>query len=96
MGVTRETKAARVALIMCDFAGGLHQLGPEWQVLPGLAGATNVIAGNLMGIAQTSLKRLTGAAGRPATRPTLRLRRPATSPLARPSASARPGKPRRS
>jgi NADH:ubiquinone oxidoreductase subunit 2 (subunit N) len=79
MGVTGDTKAARFAPIVCDFAGGLHQLGPEWQVLPGLAGATSVIAGNLIGIAQTSLRRLTGAAGRRATRTSRRLRRPATS-----------------
>lgn len=53
----RETKGAAFALIVCDFAGGLYQVGPEWQVLPGLAGATRVIASTVMGIAKSSLKR---------------------------------------
>src|SRR6266702_4759751 len=57
------TKAAAFAMIVRVFAGGLPHLGPEWQVLLAFVAATSMIVGNLLAIAQTSLKRLLAYSG---------------------------------
>jgi len=57
------TKAAGFAMIIRVFAGGLPHLAPEWQVLLAFVAATSMIVGNLMAIAQSSLKRLLAYSG---------------------------------
>jgi NADH-quinone oxidoreductase subunit N len=57
------TKAAAFAMIVRVFAGGLPHLAPEWQVLLAFVAATSMIVGNVMAIAQTSLKRLLAYSG---------------------------------
>jgi NADH-quinone oxidoreductase subunit N len=57
------TKAAAFAMIVRVFAGGLPHLSPEWQVLLAFVAATSMIVGNLMAIAQSSLKRLLAYSG---------------------------------
>src|SRR5436190_2547743 len=57
------TKAAAFAMIVRVFAGGLPHLAPEWQTLLAFVAATSMIVGNLLAIAQTSLKRLLAYSG---------------------------------
>jgi NADH-quinone oxidoreductase subunit N len=57
------TKAAAFAMIIRVFSGGLPHLAPEWQTLLAFVAATSMIVGNLMAIAQTSLKRLLAYSG---------------------------------
>jgi NADH-quinone oxidoreductase subunit N len=57
------TKAAAFAMIVRVFAGGLPHLAPEWQVLLAFVAATSMIVGNLMAIAQSSMKRLLAYSG---------------------------------
>jgi NADH-quinone oxidoreductase subunit N len=57
------TKAAAFAMIVRVFAGGLPHLAPEWQALLAFVAATSIVVGNLMAIAQTSLKRLLAYSG---------------------------------
>jgi NADH-quinone oxidoreductase subunit N len=57
------TKAAAFAMIVRVFAGGLPHLAPEWQTLIWFISATSMIWGNLMAIAQTSVKRLLAYSG---------------------------------
>jgi NADH-quinone oxidoreductase subunit N len=57
------TKAAAFAMIVRVFASGLPHLGPEWQALLAFVAATSMIVGNLLAIAQTSLKRLLAYSG---------------------------------
>jgi NADH-quinone oxidoreductase subunit N len=57
------TKAAAFAMIVRVFAGGLPHLAPEWQALLAFIAATSMIVGNLMAIAQSSLKRLLAYSG---------------------------------
>jgi NADH-quinone oxidoreductase subunit N len=57
------TKAAAFAMIVRVFAGGLPHLAPEWQALLAFVAATSMIVGNLLAIAQTSLKRLLAYSG---------------------------------
>ncbi|HEV2027127.1 MAG TPA: NADH-quinone oxidoreductase subunit N [Candidatus Dormibacteraeota bacterium] len=57
------TKAAAFAMIVRVFAGGLPHLAPEWQTLLAFVAATSIIVGNLMAIAQSSLKRLLAYSG---------------------------------
>lgn len=57
------TKAAAFAMIVRVFAAGLPHLAPEWQTLLAFVAATSMIVGNLMAIAQTSLKRLLAYSG---------------------------------
>jgi NADH-quinone oxidoreductase subunit N len=57
------TKAAAFAMIVRVFAGGLPHLAPEWQALLAFVAATSMIVGNLMAIAQSSLKRLLAYSG---------------------------------
>jgi len=57
------TKAAAFAMIVRVFAGGLPHLAPEWQILLAFVAATSMVVGNVMAIAQTSLKRLLAYSG---------------------------------
>ena len=57
------TKAAAFAMIVRVFAAGLPHLSPEWQALLAFVAATSMIVGNLLAIAQTSLKRLLAYSG---------------------------------
>jgi len=57
------TKAAAFAMIVRVFVGGLPHLAPEWQVLLAFVAATSMIVGNVMAIAQSSLKRLLAYSG---------------------------------
>ncbi len=57
------TKAAAFAMIIRVFAGGLPHLAPEWQVLLAFVAATSMVVGNLMAIAQTTMKRLLAYSG---------------------------------
>jgi NADH-quinone oxidoreductase subunit N len=57
------TKAAAFAMIVRVFAGGLPHLAPEWQALLAFVAATSMIVGNVMAIAQSSLKRLLAYSG---------------------------------
>jgi NADH-quinone oxidoreductase subunit N len=57
------TKAAAFAMIVRVFAGGLPHLAPEWQVLLAFVSATSMVVGNVMAIAQSSLKRLLAYSG---------------------------------
>jgi NADH-quinone oxidoreductase subunit N len=57
------TKAAAFAMIIRVFAGGLPHLAPEWQALLAFVAATSMVVGNLMAIAQSSLKRLLAYSG---------------------------------
>ena len=57
------TKAAAFAMIVRVFAEGLPHLGPEWQALLAFVAATSMIVGNLLAIAQSSLKRLLAYSG---------------------------------
>ena len=57
------TKAAAFAMIVRVFAGGLPHLAPDWQVLLAFVAATSMVVGNVMAIAQTSLKRLLAYSG---------------------------------
>ena len=57
------TKAAAFAMIVRVFAGGLPHLAPEWQTLLAFVAATSMIVGNLMAIAQQSLKRMLAYSG---------------------------------
>ena len=57
------TKAAAFAMIVRVFAAGLPHLAPEWQVLLAFVAATSMIVGNLLAIAQSSLKRLLAYSG---------------------------------
>jgi NADH-quinone oxidoreductase subunit N len=50
-------------MIVRVFAGGLPHLAPEWQVLLAFVAATSMVVGNVMAIAQTSLKRLLAYSG---------------------------------
>ena len=57
------TKAAAFAMIVRVFAGGLPHLAAEWQLLLAFVAATSMIVGNVMAIAQTSLKRMLAYSG---------------------------------
>jgi NADH-quinone oxidoreductase subunit N len=57
------TKAAAFAMIVRVFAGGLPHLAPEWQALLAFVAATSMVVGNLMAVAQSSLKRLLAYSG---------------------------------
>src|SRR5881628_4205417 len=57
------TKAAAFAMIVRVFAGGLPHLAPEWQVVLAIVAFASMVFGNLMAIAQTSLKRLLAYSG---------------------------------
>src|SRR5689334_7556590 len=57
------TKAAAFAMIVRVFSAGLPHLAPEWQTLLAFVAATSMIVGNLLAIAQTSLKRLLAYSG---------------------------------
>jgi NADH-quinone oxidoreductase subunit N len=57
------TKAAAFAMIIRVFAGGLPHLAPEWQTLLAFVAAASIVWGNLMAIAQSSLKRLFAYSG---------------------------------
>ncbi len=57
------TKAAAFAMIVRVFAGGLPHLAPEWQTLLAFVAATSMVVGNVMAIAQSSLKRLLAYSG---------------------------------
>jgi NADH-quinone oxidoreductase subunit N len=57
------TKAAAFAMIVRVFGAGLPHLGPEWQALLAFVAATSMIVGNLLAIAQSSLKRLLAYSG---------------------------------
>jgi NADH-quinone oxidoreductase subunit N len=57
------TKAAAFAMIVRVFAGGLVHLAPEWQAVLVFVSAVSMVWGNLMAIAQTSLKRLLAYSG---------------------------------
>src|SRR5690349_8635843 len=57
------TKAAAFAMIVRVFSAGLPHLAPEWQTLLAFVAATSMIVGNVMAIAQTSLKRLLAYSG---------------------------------
>src|SRR5205085_671736 len=57
------TKAAAFAMIVRVFDAGLPHLGPEWQALLAFVAAVSLIVGNLLAIAQTSLKRLLAYSG---------------------------------
>jgi len=57
------TKAAAFAMIVRVFAGGLPHLAPEWQTLIWFIAATSMVWGNVMAIAQTSLKRMLAYSG---------------------------------
>ena len=57
------TKAAAFAMIVRVFAGGLPHLAPEWQTLLAFVAAASIVWGNLMAIAQSSLKRLFAYSG---------------------------------
>ncbi len=57
------TKAAAFAMIIRVFAEGLPQQGTEWQALLAFVAATSMVVGNLMAIAQSSLKRLLAYSG---------------------------------
>jgi len=50
-------------MIVRVFSGGLPHLAPEWQTLLAFVAATSMIVGNLMAIAQSSLKRLLAYSG---------------------------------
>src|SRR3977135_3353297 len=58
-----ETKAAAFAMIVRVFAGGLPHLAPEWQALLAFVAVASMVVGNLMAIAQASLKRLLAYSG---------------------------------
>ena len=57
------TKAAAFAMIVRVFASGLPHLAPEWQALLAFVAAASMVVGNLMAIAQSSLKRLLAYSG---------------------------------
>src|SRR5438552_13905287 len=57
------TKAAAFAMIVRVFSAGLPHLAPEWQTLLAFVAAVSMIVGNLLAIAQTSLKRLLAYSG---------------------------------
>jgi NADH-quinone oxidoreductase subunit N len=57
------TKAAAFAMIIRVFDGGLPHLSPEWQILLAFVSAVSMVAGNLLAIAQSSLKRLLAYSG---------------------------------
>src|SRR5438067_4552088 len=57
------TKAAAFAMIVRVFASGLPHLAPEWQTLLAFVAAASMVWGNLMAIAQSSLKRLLAYSG---------------------------------
>src|SRR5579859_1305178 len=57
------TKAAAFAMIVRVFSGGLPHIAPEWQVLLAFVAATSMVVGNLLAIAQSSLKRLLAYSG---------------------------------
>ena len=57
------TKAAAFAMIVRVFASGFPHLSGEWQALLAFVAATSIIVGNLMAIAQVSLKRLLAYSG---------------------------------
>ncbi len=57
------TKAAAFAMIVRVFAGGLVHLAPEWQAALVFVAAASMVWGNLMAIAQSSLKRLLAYSG---------------------------------
>ena len=57
------TKAAAFAMIVRVFAGGLVHLAPEWQAVLIFVSAVSMVWGNLMAIAQSSLKRLLAYSG---------------------------------
>jgi NADH-quinone oxidoreductase subunit N len=57
------TKAAAFAMIVRVFSSGLPHLAPEWQALLAFVAAMSMVVGNLMAIAQSSLKRLLAYSG---------------------------------
>jgi NADH-quinone oxidoreductase subunit N len=57
------TKAAAFAMIVRVFSGGLPHLAPEWQALLAFVAAASMVVGNLMAIAQSSLKRMLAYSG---------------------------------
>lgn len=57
------TKAAAFAMILRVFDFALPSLGLEWQALLAFVAATSMIVGNLLAIAQTSVKRLLAYSG---------------------------------
>src|SRR5438477_422951 len=57
------TKAAAFAMIVRVFASGLPHLAPEWQTLLAFVAAASMVWGNLIAIAQSSLKRLLAYSG---------------------------------
>ena len=57
------TKAAAFAMIIRVFDGGLPHLAPEWQAVLAFVAAVSLIVGNLLAIAQSSMKRLLAYSG---------------------------------
>ena len=57
------TKAAAIAMIVRVFEGALPHVTPEWQTLLAFVAAASMVWGNLMAIAQSSLKRLLAYSG---------------------------------
>jgi NADH-quinone oxidoreductase subunit N len=57
------TKAAAIAMIVRVFDQGLPHLSTEWQILLAFVAAVSMVAGNLLAIAQSSLKRLLAYSG---------------------------------
>jgi NADH-quinone oxidoreductase subunit N len=57
------TKAAAFAMIVRVFSSGLPHLSGEWQALLAFVAAASIIVGNLMAIAQVSVKRLLAYSG---------------------------------
>ncbi len=57
------TKAAAFAMIIRVFDYALPSLGAEWQALLAFVAAASMIVGNLLAIAQTSVKRLLAYSG---------------------------------
>jgi NADH-quinone oxidoreductase subunit N len=57
------TKAAAFAMIIRVFSSGLPHLAPEWQAVLVFVSAASMVVGNLMAIAQVSLKRLLAYSG---------------------------------
>ena len=57
------TKAAAFAMILRVFDYALPSMGADWQALLAFVAAASMVVGNLMAIAQTSVKRLLAYSG---------------------------------
>src|SRR5438067_9273080 len=57
------TKAAAFAVMVGVLESGLPHLAPEWQALLAFVAATSMIVGNVLAIAQSSMKRLLAYSG---------------------------------